>query len=540
MRHSRLSLPLSLLAIAVLLGAPALLSNCGGGKSPSPSGRKVPRVVLITIDTLRADRLHCYGYERPTSPNLDRLASEGILFENAQVPRGSTWPSLTTILTGKYPITHGVRSNRQNMRAEHLYITEIFQEAAYTTAGFITNMFRAPYRGFDTGPEKFFVPMTHAEADRAATDAARAWLRENREEDFFLWVHYIDPHKPYSPEPEFDQFTDPNFEFQIPAGFVSDRDKQGRKIPEERTPLDDYLQHVTEQRIELTDEELAHIQGLYDGEILAVDHEIGRLLDALDELGLTEDTLVVFTSDHGEEMYDRHHYFYHANSVYEGVLHVPMMMRLPGTIPKGVREATLVEASDVAPTIFDLAEIGTDERFDGATLRPLIMGEGYRQRSFQSFGEDAADLNDAAFGEFAERLDGKQPIYTVRRGDWKLIYNPDGIAPGLAPYRLKGETRFTIGREELYNLKADPGETQNLIEDEKERAKELRVLADKYRDLLAVRAGAADPMTYDQLLNAVVLGYVFEDAAREDARKLFDKSPEEFDQDLQRRRKGKE
>ncbi len=521
MRHSRLSLPLSLLAIAVLLGAPALLSNCGGGKSPSPSGRKVPRVVLITIDTLRADRLHCYGYERPTSPNLDRLASEGILFENAQVPRGSTWPSLTTILTGKYPITHGVRKNGERLSGEHDMVAAMFQDEGFRTAGFITNMIRCPYNGFDDGPEKFFSPMTHAEADRAVTEGATKWLRENRDEPFFLWVHYMDPHKPYSPEPEFDQFTDPAFDFGIPEEFERP-DKSARRVAEETSDLDDYLQYVTGRGIDLTDEQLAHIQGLYDGEILAVDHEIGRILDELDALDLAEDTLVIFTSDHGEELYDRNHYFYHAASVYQGVLHVPLIFRLPGTIPKQKRESTLVEASDIVPTVLALTDVPATQPLDGVSLAPLILGEGPRGR-------------EAAFAEFAEKkiLGERQPIYTVQKDGWKLIQNPDEVHPSVPPFQFY-KSAFQIDRLELYNLRTDPGETRNLVEDEPDVAKELRGLLQAYLEEFGKNAGTSLPMDYEGLIHMVHVGYIDRDEARASVEKEYGKTPEQFDRDLER------
>jgi len=478
----------------------------------------LPRFVLITIDTLRADRLHCYGYERETSPNIDRLASQGALFTNAQVPRSSTWPSLTTILTGKYPITHGVRKNGEQLSENHLYLSQLFEEIGYRTAGFTTNMIRAPYRGFDTLERFPDGKGTQAERDRMATDAAIDWLRENGDERFFLWVHYIDPHKPYAPEPAFDRFTDPDFVFEIPDDF--DRpEKSGMKIHRDSNELDEYLQYAMGRGIELSETQVAHVNALYDGEILAVDHEVGRLLDALDGLGLERDTLVILVSDHGEELNDHHGYFYHVASVYQGVLHVPLLVRLPGRIPPASRHDDVVEAVDIAPTAFDLLGLeDPGEGFQGESLGPLLLGEGTRS-------------GDVAFAEWAEEIylrtpegELRHPIYIVRRGKWKYIHNPDGVHPSVPPFEDYG-TAFPIDRAELYDLDRDPRETQNLLEMHPDVAESLRGYVGLYAQH---RTGRSTGFTVQALVETVKMGYVGAESAARLAQEELGMSREEF------------
>lgn len=500
----------TLLLFALLTVLSLVFVTCsknGGG------GERIRHVVLVTIDTLRADRLGCYGYERDTSPNLDRLAAGGALFENAQVPRGSTWPSLTSILTGKYPITHGVRKNGELLAPDHLTLPDLLRDEGFVTAGFHTNMLSSPNPGLDTR-RAYTENLPQAELDRMATRDAVTWLVDNKdEENIFLWVHYIDPHKPYTPEPEFNRFVDPDFTFEIPEDYER---LDSYKQHADRSELDEYLQYVMGKGVDLTDEQVAHVDALYDGEVLAVDHEIGILLGAIADLGLEDETLVVFTSDHGEEMYDRHHYFYHAASVYQGVLHVPFLVRAPGVVPAAMKVAAPVEVVDIAPTVFDMLGLDDPEAgFEGVSLVDTWKG-GRRSRS-------------EVYAEWSERqyLKDRRPIYVVRDGKWKFIYNPDGVHPSVPPFESYGSA-FPIGVAELYDLDADPGETNNILARHGDKAAELRAKVEAFAAEKEANAGSAD-MSLKTLIEMIRLGYVDRDRTKKHIKKRFGITPEQLD-----------
>ncbi len=515
------SLFLLLVAVAV--------STCGP-RSPRNVPGPPQRVILLTVDTLRADRLSCYGYDRLTSPNIDRLAAEGVRFSNAQVPRGSTFPSLTTILTGKYPVTHGVRKNGAFLSADHLTLAEMFSDEGFATGGFFTNMLKAPNRGFDERvPIESTAGRTAAERDREATDRALTWIEEHRDESFFVWLHLYDPHKPYAPEPAFNRFVDPDYEFPIPDEF-KERDDSARIVEAEHTELDSYLQYVMGQKVDLTDEQVAYVNALYDGEILAMDHQVGRVLDALEDLGIANDTLLVFTSDHGEELFERNHYFYHANSIYQSVLHVPLIARYPNVIQGGRVVDEVVEAVDVAPTILELTDtIDAVEGLEGESLVPFMNGS--RASSTLAYAE---------WAELTHKKDEdgkKRPIYAIRDGRWKYVFNPDEVHPSLNPLASYKASYF-IGKEELYDLATDPGERHNKIDEEPDRAEEFRKQLTAWAEKKEA-AGSSAEWTLESIVQLVVLGYYPVEEARQAVLRIG-RTVEEFDEALERALEGSE
>jgi arylsulfatase A-like enzyme len=304
------------LSKASLLFASVLVLAC------AESSEVRPNLLLITVDTLRADHVSSYGYLRETTPVIDQVARDGVRFENAFVQRGATWPSMTSILTSMYPRSHGVRGQGDHLDASKRIIAEYLSEAGYETAAFITNMTTVPHRGF---AHQETWGLTHhdfsrrSEPDLRATRAARAWLRDRSESPFFVWVHLIGPHDPYEPDPPRPRHFD--------TGYRGDLD--GKRAT---------AMTIHRSRLELDPDELAHIVSLYDEEVSAVDERVAELLEEVDQLGLRDDTLVILTGDHGEELYDHSFYFFHAWSIYESVLHVPLLMRWPGHLPCCVQQ----------------------------------------------------------------------------------------------------------------------------------------------------------------------------------------------------------
>jgi arylsulfatase A-like enzyme len=364
-----------------------LVGGCG---EPAPTPRNL---LLVTVDTLRADHLSSHGYERKTSPGLDRLAADGFRFRNAIVQRGGTWPSLTSILTSMYPRSHGVRSNGDVLDGSKRTIAELLRERGFRTVAFLTNMLTAEHRGFDE--VALFGDNAKGGRDAAAAANAVLWLRDHRDVKFFLWLHLMGPHDPYEPTPKYRGSFD--------TGYVGPVDGS-RKL----------LKTIHASKHRLSERELAHIVSLYDAEILQVDARIRTVLDTLDDLDIASDTLVVFSSDHGEELYGQNSYFFHSFSIYESVLHVPLIFSLPGRLPLGMTVDTIVESIDLAPTMFELLGLAIPDDFEGTTLVPLISGDG-----------DASARPNVAYSELGPY------IQSIRTDRWHYIYNPRQLSsPG--------------------------------------------------------------------------------------------------------------
>jgi arylsulfatase A-like enzyme len=411
----------------------ALLPGCNN-KRPQEKPKAQPKYnfLLITVDTLRADHLSCYGYKKKTSPNIDQLAREGVLFRLDIAQRGMTWPSLTSIQTSMYPHTHGVRDNGDKLDPTKITIAEILKRQGYTTGAVLRNMLNAPNRGFDT--KRLIKGRT---GEGAATQAAIRWLKANSKKPFYLWVHYMAPHRPYAPPPPFDT------KFGSTDAIKADK------------KLDD----ITLNKLHVSEKELDDIRSLYDGEIAYDDSEIGSILATLNDLGLKEKTLVVFSADHGEELYDHNFYFYHGCSIYDSVLHVPLIMRLPDVIPERRKIPTMVQSIDIAPTVFDFLSLPRSPTFEGRSLKDLILSP---KRNF-----DPA----FAYSEIEDK------IFSIRTNEYRYIYNPTLLHPIGDPYNTVGDERskgYIIRKEELYDIVEDPLEQKDLMKEDPKDAAELQ------------------------------------------------------------------
>jgi len=337
-------------------------AGCGGPAAP------VSRVVIVTFDTTRADRLGCYGYEDAETPNVDRFAEGAVLFENVVSPVPTTLPSHSTIFTGLYPQDHGVRYNLVfRLGQDALTLAEVMSDAGFATAGIPATFILARKfgldQGFDTypeppgGPGAMGDPRAHNGVPaEEIVDHALAWIDEQADEaKFFLWVHFYDPHAPYAPP------------FPYSAKF---RDRP------------------------------------YDGEIAYVDAQLGRLLDHLRETPRWEETLVLLAGDHGEGLYE-HAERFHASLVYQSTIEVPLIVHAPGVAPRRVTEP--VGLVDVMPTVLDLAGIRGPANLRGVSLKPALHGGDLARR-------------DLYFESLAGALNyGWAELKGVRYGDWKLI-----------------------------------------------------------------------------------------------------------------------
>jgi len=319
------------LLAACAVGAICLLcaSGCGGRSGP------IRNVVLVSIDTCRADHLSCYGFEKETTPNIDAIAAEGVLFENAVSPVPITLPAHSSMLTGRIPPVHGVHDNSHyELSGENITLAEILKDEGFATGGFVSafvldHMFGIA-QGFDTYQDSF-VKTIHSEfgTERRGdetTKFALRWIDEQKEDEFFLFLHYYDPHIKYDPPEPFAR----NF----------------RGDP-------------------------------YSGEIAFTDHCIGRVVAKLKEAGLYESTLLIIAGDHGE-MLGEHGEEEHSYFIYEGAIKVPLIVKIPGRTGSS-RIADAVGLVDIVPTVCGLLGIDVPPDLQGVDLEPLIAGRSGAQ-----------------------------------------------------------------------------------------------------------------------------------------------------------------
>jgi arylsulfatase A-like enzyme len=398
----------ALIAISLVLG-------CGESKPR-------PNVILIGVDTLRRDHLGCYGYGRATSPNIDDLARRGSLFEHAVASSPWTLPSFATVFTSLYPSQHGAKGTMSPMGKTFPTLASVLRDNGYTTGATVNAPFlKDSYgvaRGFD------FYDMASPE-DRVAdgtTDDALGWIDTNGEEPFLLFVHYFDPHLPYSPPAPYDTLFCPHYSGTVPN-------------PYDPTSLPLIRDRGFKQLESLSPEDWNRIESLYDGEIAFADASIGALLEGLDQRGLLENTLIVFMSDHGEEFFE-HYGFEHGHTLYEELIKIPLMFSLPGTVPEDRSITRQVRLVDVMPTILDMLDIPVPTGAEGVSLLPLMAGSGEVPRA-----RVAALPPEIAF---SEALLYGQEQKSLSAYPWKLIYN------------------LVTEEASLYNLAEDAAEHENL------------------------------------------------------------------------------
>lgn len=447
-------------SLVVILGAlPAL----GCTRAPCEGSN----VVLVVVDTLRADHLTPYGYTEGSTPELKRFASKGVVFENVVSQASFTMASMGTMFTSTYPHHHGAGRHPSLLVADNKTMAEAFQAQGYRTAAFVCNPLLEEGSGFEQGFQEYF-PLDEKETQgaRGLIDGAITWLGTKGEGPFFLWLHLLDPHFPYLVRPG---FVDPT------------KNRDARR---------EYLQLVKRRGAgeiatgeiffdcPLSPEAVRQAIRAYDSEINYTDLHFGRLLAALKELGLDEKTLVVFTSDHGESLGEHGLHFCHGFSVYDEALKVPWVMRIPGQAqgPRRVKET--VRLLDLMPTVLSLTGIDMPDECLGQDLSPLLRSKEESRSAFSggrpSFSESEPLYRDKGVRRYPQRkeihVEGDEGKWkSVRLGQYKLIMIPNDPKPRVA----------------LYDLLVDPKETRNIFEEKPEEASRL---------LEVLEAWLADPL----------------------------------------------
>lgn len=419
-------------------------------------------IVLISIDSLRADHVGAYGYAPRTSPTLDRLAADGALFENSVAESSWTLPTHITMLTGLSTLAHGV-DHFVGSRLEESVTTlaERLRDAGYVTLGVYSGPYLHPYFGFGKGFETYLgvleelpaaeqpsytggseieqrIMAANARSHRSITspeitERAINFLHAFGDKRFFLFLHYFDVHYDYIPPEDLWRKFDPDYE-----GTVT-----GEKYNRNSAIHPD-----------MDAEDLRHVIALYDAEILYTDRYIGRFVDALDAAGLSDETLIVVTSDHGDEFFE-HGNKGHARTLYDEVILVPLIARLPGRIPAGLRVSEQVRHLDIAPTLLSFAGLEVD--LEGEDLRePLTAGGGFPSPgAVSTLRRNGHWLSLRVPGikylVHREASSVTERVHDLRRdpGEQQPVFRTGEVGRPYVPDRRIDELRARLHREEL-------------------------------------------------------------------------------------------
>ncbi len=432
-------------------------------------------VLLLIMDATRADHLSCYGYARPTSPTLDQLAESGVLYEQCISPSSWTLPAMASIYTGLHVSQHGTSLLHQFLDTHHTTLAEVMQRAGYRTAMFGTGGWVSRTFGFDRGFDCFqtevrgydfmrrwFSTTTRVEKgiryleQRLTADTqgkmtkrlsrnARRWMNEQRDAPWFATIHFADPHWPYYRH----------------RGFTPIR-------PGRVTPwvfgLDAH--QITTGEITNRDEYLDTLTDYYDGEIAFLDNAIGTLLDQLADDGLLHDTLIIITADHGEHL-GEHNLTGHGNSMYEPLVHVPLIMHHPEYAAGGQRVRSLVQTTELFTTLLDLVGRSPDDVPNDLRGRPLWPSHVAEHPLPFTISEDPAP-NVRRLARVAPDFDAtalSHPLRAIRTEHEKFIWRGDGA-------------------HAYYDLAHDPHETTNRITDQPEQAARLHTMLDTWLETI--------------------------------------------------------
>ena len=458
----------------ILASLLVLTLACSKPGPPSGVGEErpeLPDVVVIGIDTLRADYLSSYGFPHPISPRIDQLASEGTLFTDAVTTSPWTLPSFASLLSGQYPSAHGAglrtgpqRAGGEPPKSPLRVGAEVLPDILRSYAGFDSAVFfDNPYLGEQWGLARGFDSVQRSSGGgEESIDRALRWIDRHRDRRTFVLLHLMEPHLPYEPPEPFRS----RVQEWLSSGDADDGPakgpQRGRKI-----------------------------RALYAGEVAYTDHLVGTFVDGLAKRGLLDHTLLILMSDHGEEFYehtDIEKKYYndpreiwgigHGHSQFQEMLHIPLIIRYPGQVPAGRRIDSLVQLNDLAPSVLEWLHLPVPQTMSGISLLPALHGESPRKYAFSEF---------ILYGD--ERR-------SYREGSWKLILGPE------------------LEEAELYDLDSDPGETVNLREERprifRRLARGLLAVETRSRKLGQAQAGGTSSVTVDEETRKELraLGYI--------------------------------
>ncbi len=371
-------------------------------------------VILISLDTLRADHLGCYGYKRNTSPHIDTLAQDSAVFHNAYSQSPWTLPSHTSMLTALNPYHHQVYLAEEKMHPSIITVSDILRINHYycggiTAGGYVSEKYGFA-KGFDSYKGERYIPSS-ADGARQISLHSQDWLENNKDKKFFLFLHTYQIHDPY--------FAHKN----ITESYV-----QGPLIWE-KMPLAEFLRNQPEKRrYPFSEEEKANLVGLYDGEIRYTDEVlIGPMIQKLKELNLYDRTMIILTSDHGEEFYD-HSSWLHSHTLYDELINVPLIVKFPESKYKGKRIYPIVRSIDIMPTLLEEADIDYSPfELDGKSLMSIVKGKEKKNRVFIS------DFTHKG----SEKL--RPAVVATNRDLYKIIVNRRSSPPKILLFNLEDD-----------------------------------------------------------------------------------------------------
>jgi arylsulfatase A-like enzyme len=465
--------------VAALLAAACRESGPKAATPPSPAAMPAAaagnplNVVLITIDTLRADHLGAYGYRRPTSPRIDALARSGSLFERAYTYWPKTRGSFVMMMTGRRPSMNGYSKTHPILVDFNPTLASVLKDAGYQTTALVDNPNVAARYGYSKGFDRYRETWEEKALDsemartRAITGEAVAFLRERRSEaPFLLWLHYVNPHAPYTPPPPHD------------TAFMDAQVSSSPRLP----VVPGFHGGIPKQWAVPGQDRLGYYIAQYDGEIAAVDQEVGQVVDALAAAGLTGKTVVVLTSDHGESLGEHDYYFDHGEDLFEPSMAIPLILAIPGA-PAGVRSRALASTLDLVPTLLDLVKVSYPPDLAGMSLLAAAKGRAAGAAT-RLFGQNERNLT----ATWDER--------------YRLVATPADAGARLA----------------LYDRASDPGEIRDVSPSRPEALRAARRELELYqergdrewartRPLLEGKAGEL-PMSEQARENLCALNYI--------------------------------
>lgn len=439
------------------------LLGCSGGSQADFEG-PYKHVLLISLDTTRADALACYGGTAARTPRLDRLAASGVRFADVTAPAPSTLSSHTSIMTGLYPRRHGVARNGFMIHGDNVLLAEVLQQAGFHTAGFIGSFALDELFGFNQGfdhwDQEFSIEFDPRYADQnqrpaeQVTDAVLAHVGNYDGSDrLFLFAHYFDVHSPYAPpEPFLSEYAK--------SWMTSDFGVIERQVTLHQERLTGkqfqiYSDGIPRSLASRADGEMIpgddNLAALYAGELAHLDDQVGRLLDGLEERGILQDCIVILTADHGETFWEHGDFWHHGAWVYQTNVDVPLIIQLPDGRGAGSVVSQPVSSVDIYPTVLGLLGLSLPEPVAGVDLSTAIDGMQMPLRAL--FTEATQPVSSVLEGK--SKWANQYKTKAIRKGRWKYIQ---------APY---------ISYEELYDLQTDPAERHNLMEELTPELKEV-------------------------------------------------------------------
>ena len=539
-----------------------LLGACGGDKGESGESYNV---LLISLDSTRRDLVGAYGFQAPhapgvtSSPNLDALAAEGVLFRDAYATTSWTLPSHMTLMTGVPELVHGVEIDYLRPDPSRRTLAEVLKGYGYRTAGFYSGPYLEPRFGFARGFDRYesgygaelsaatrrFVE-AHTRGDaNAATIASRdieslshkdvsaATIVDGAIEEigaaaaagrpFFVFTHFFDPHYDYLPPEPHASTYDPDY-----GGQITGRDfwtNEAISIFDQRLP--------SGRKRVVNDRDLEHIRALYAGELAWTDSQLGRLFEALEASGITDNTLVIVTADHGDEFFE-HQGIGHRRTLYEEAVRIPMIMRLPGVLPEGVEVDGLVANDDIFSSVLELLDLPAVSGVLGDSVVPLVDGEGADERAV--FGRMVL-----ATGIVLQAQSGGLPvdvpaqlitieesyrmgsIKITRRRSWPEINGrpPAGTANALRANRDREHAEETLTWIDIARYPDEPaGASSTDFSGRKVRAV-LREFNDTYVELIRLRGKARLAGDEPPMPDMSGLGYTAGTPANDEVDEMF-------------------